>query len=190
VPWATIITSTGALLGGLAIVLAFVQLGAQHEDRLRAQVSKVSIWTQTDDTRTSDERTWPITLFIRNTSELPVEVHKVVLAVGMWQYTWPHDPPNPLVGRREHPGGTEFQRFYPGTVPPEHTSQYEGEFKAGPFHLPVQLRIRVVHVAITDAAGRHWNMRPSWGGLPRRVPQRRRFGWPDREPRLSVRDRR
>ena len=49
--WATIITSTGALLGGLAIVIAFVQLGSQREDRLRAQISKIGVWTQADDAR-------------------------------------------------------------------------------------------------------------------------------------------
>jgi hypothetical protein len=36
VHWATIITSTGALFGGLAIIIAFIQLGGQREDRLRA----------------------------------------------------------------------------------------------------------------------------------------------------------
>jgi len=49
--WATTITSTGALLGGLAIVIAFIQLGNQREDQLRAQISKVSVWIQADDPR-------------------------------------------------------------------------------------------------------------------------------------------
>ena len=51
VHWATIVTSTGALLGGLAIVIAFVQLGSQREDRLRAQISKIGVWTPADDAR-------------------------------------------------------------------------------------------------------------------------------------------
>jgi hypothetical protein len=43
--WAAIFTSIGACLGGLAIVIAVVQLGGQREDRLRMQVSKVGVWT-------------------------------------------------------------------------------------------------------------------------------------------------
>ena len=57
VHWATIITSTGALLGGLAIVIAFIQLGGQRQDRLRAQVSKIGPWAQADDSRMAPD--WP-----------------------------------------------------------------------------------------------------------------------------------
>jgi hypothetical protein len=68
---ATIITSTGALLGGLAVVIAFIQLGNQREDQLRAQISKIGVWTQTDDQRmTPNQPRWQITLFIQNASEL------------------------------------------------------------------------------------------------------------------------
>jgi len=54
--WATIITSTGALLGGLAIVIALIQLGNQREDRLRAQISKIGVWTQADDLRMTPDQ--------------------------------------------------------------------------------------------------------------------------------------
>jgi hypothetical protein len=53
--WATIITSTGALLGGLAIVIAFIQLGNQREDRLRAQISKIGVRTKDDLGMTPDQ---------------------------------------------------------------------------------------------------------------------------------------
>lgn len=39
--WATTITAAGAFLGGLALPIAFLQLGAQRQDRLRAQVGKI-----------------------------------------------------------------------------------------------------------------------------------------------------
>lgn len=48
VHWATIITSLGSLLSGLAIVIAFWQLGSQREERLRAQVSKIGVWALSD----------------------------------------------------------------------------------------------------------------------------------------------
>ena len=55
VHWVTIITSTGAL----AIVIAFIQLGNQREDRLRAQIGKIGVWTQADDLRTApDQPEW------------------------------------------------------------------------------------------------------------------------------------
>ena len=42
--WATTLTAAGALLGGLALPIAFIQLGAQRRDVLRAQVDKVGAW--------------------------------------------------------------------------------------------------------------------------------------------------
>lgn len=46
VSWAAV-TGIGAVLAGLALPLAFIQLGALRQDRLRAQVSRVGAWTGT-----------------------------------------------------------------------------------------------------------------------------------------------
>jgi hypothetical protein len=87
VHWATIITSTGALLGGLAIVIAFIQLGALRQDRLREQVSKLGVWTDAQDIGVGPGHTeWRVGLFIRNGSELPVEVHVTELALDWLGY--------------------------------------------------------------------------------------------------------
>jgi hypothetical protein len=46
VNWAAI-TAIGTVLAGLALPLAFIQLGGLRQDRLRGQVSKVGAWTGT-----------------------------------------------------------------------------------------------------------------------------------------------
>lgn len=122
--WATIITSTGALLGGLAIVIAFIQLGNQREDRLRAQVSRIGVWTQADDMRmASDQPRWQITLFIQNASELPVEVHVAELAIDTLGYknipaSVSGEPPQLYAHKRTGPVRPAY--FFPGTIPPGH----------------------------------------------------------------------
>jgi hypothetical protein len=74
VPWDAI-TAIGTVLGGLAIVLAFVQLGSQRRDGLRAQISLIGAWYHLEDARTApDQPAWNIKLFIRNASQLPVDV--------------------------------------------------------------------------------------------------------------------
>jgi hypothetical protein len=84
VNWATAITAVGALLGGLALPLAFIQLGALRQDRLRAQISKVGIWVgewEPAPTR-ANEQPWKIPVHVRNSSELPVMVLEVRLYVA------------------------------------------------------------------------------------------------------------
>ncbi len=163
--WATIITSTGALLGGLAIVIAFIQLGNQREDRLRAQVSKIGVWTQADDMRMApDQPEWQITLFIQNASELPVEVHVAELAIDTLGYQnvlarVGGEPPQLYASKRTGPVKPAY--FFPGTVPPGR--KWHGEQKYAPdgdFSTVQRPRIGIIQLAITDAAGRQWDMRP------------------------------
>lgn len=171
--WATIITSTGALLGGLAIVIAFIQLGRQREDQLRAQVSKIGVWAEKVALQT-DRPEWQITLFIQNASELPVEVHVAQLAIDTVGY-------KDL--RPKRIGFVKSVRFYPGTIPPG--SKWQDEQKYAPDKWPApdvdsssvtRTRIGIQRLAITDAAGRKWEVRPYRGRPPRRVRWRR--GWP------------
>lgn len=42
--WWVAITAIGTVLAGLALPLAFIQLGALRQDRLRGQISKVGVW--------------------------------------------------------------------------------------------------------------------------------------------------
>jgi hypothetical protein len=182
VHWATIITSTGALLGGLAIVIAFYQLGRQREDRLRAQISKIGVWAQADDARMASERpTWQITLFIQNASELPVVVHVAELAIDTLGYknvlaSIGGESPQLLADKRTGPATPSY--FFPGTIPPGH--KWHGETKYSPdgdIDMPLWPRISIIQLAITDAAMRQWDMRPNRGRPPRRVRWRREWPW-------------
>ena len=91
---ATAITAVGALLGGLALPLAFVQLGALRQDRLRAQVAKIGAWAKTQGWATAPEQPatepgpveWAVQPFIRNSSELPVTADTTELSVRPWGY--------------------------------------------------------------------------------------------------------
>jgi hypothetical protein len=180
--WATIITSTGALLGGLAIVIAFLQLGNQREDRLRAQISKIGVWTQTDDLRMApDQPEWQITLFIQNASELPVEVHVAELAIDTLGYknvlaSAGREPPQLFASKRAGP--VKPAHFFPGTIPPGRKWHKEQKYKPdGDFDTIMQPRISIIQLAVTDAAGRQWDMRPSRGKPPRRIRWGRKWPW-------------
>jgi hypothetical protein len=75
VDWTATVTAIGTLLGGLALPLAFIQLGALRQDRLRAQINKVGVWPATPEKVRDAEQgqsEWKVSLNIRNSSELPV----------------------------------------------------------------------------------------------------------------------
>ena len=187
--WATIITSTGALLGGLAIVIAFVQLGNQREDRRRAQISKIGVWTQADDARMApDQPQWQITLFVQNASELPVEVHMAELAIDTLGYqnvlaSVGNESPQLYADKRTGPVKPAY--FFPGTIPPGLKWHDKQKYAPdGDFNTVLRPRINIIRLAITDAAGRQWDMRPYRGRPPRRV--RWRSEWPWRRGRLPA----
>lgn len=101
-PWAAI-TAIGTVLAGLALPLAFVQLGALRQDRLRAQVSKVGIWLGDIPPLEPDTQAWNITILIRNSSELPVIVQTADLlrfdrAHPALNMRYPADPIQPVTG--------------------------------------------------------------------------------------------
>jgi hypothetical protein len=187
VHWAAIVTSIGAVLGGLAIVLAFVQLGAQRQDRLRAQVSRIGVWAlkpekvPTDD---PDQSEWAISLCIRNSSELPVRVFTADLTVQSFghQRALAEDGRTPLdayainVTRESQP-----IHFYPGTIAPEDTWRDEQRYRRdASFDMTdVVIRLRRLYVVVVDAAGRRWEMFPD-SGSPPRLYRRRPLWWPGR----------
>lgn len=185
--WATIITSAGSLLSGLAIIIAFVQLGDQREDQRRAQVNKIGVWTQTGELRSVPDRAeWPITLFIRNASELPVEIPMAELDMETWGYPKGlaiADGGHPRVYADKRIGPSEIVYFSPGTIPPGDTWRAERTYAPfGVSDTAVFPQISIIRLAITDAAGHEWDMRPSQGKRPRRV--RWRHEWPWRRPGL------
>jgi hypothetical protein len=173
--WATIITSIGALLGGLALPLAFIQLGAQRQDRLRAQVAKIGAWAsewtasitnedaslQQDmhkPTRESHRQVWSSTVFIRNSSELPVMVDKArlfvlsksnktsILSLRIWATVAPGQTIEKVFDYLERPGS---ERPEPRDAPS-------------------------VAMTVIDAAGRTWDVAPYIGGPPRHIGWLRR----------------
>jgi hypothetical protein len=160
VNWAAI-TAIGTVLAGLALPLAFIQLGALRQDRLRAQISKVGAWAgEWEPAPTKpDEQPWKIPVLIRNSSELPVLVHEVKLYLILQTSAGKTVPP--LVPH--------------ATIAPGRTWEGTCEYREDPGRedqQPVQVFIR--RVTATDAAGRQWEIRPYRGGPPRRVRRRGR----------------
>lgn len=185
--WATVIASTGTLLSGLAIIIAFIQLGNQREDRLRAQISKIGVWAQADDLRTAPGKPkWQITMFIKNASELPVEVRIGELAIDTLGYKdvlagSGNQPPQLYAEKRSGPVKAAY--FFPGTIAPGLTWHGDQKYTPdGDFDTIVLPRISIIQLAIADAAGREWDVRPYRGRPPRRVRWRR--AWPWRHGRL------
>jgi hypothetical protein len=177
VHWATIITSAGALLGGLAIVL-FIQLGAQRQDRLRAQVNQIGRWAETADVRTDpDQPEWRISLFIRNSSELPLEALAAILRVQERGYDEDavHQFPDgvPLsVFVKKKTGSSQDHAFRPGTIPPGITWEQSIRFRlrsADTFDVPEEPKVTIIALYVTDAAGHKWDLSTRRAGPPRRI---------------------
>ena len=78
--WAAI-TAIDTVLAGLALPLAFIQLGALRQDRLREQVSKLGVWAEVPEATDEEPGSWTISVRIRNGSELPIRVDTVDLII-------------------------------------------------------------------------------------------------------------
>jgi hypothetical protein len=137
VNWAAI-SAIGSVLSGLAILLAFLQLGAQRQDRLRQQVGKIGVWE--GDTvkahETPEGRHWTIPVFIRNSSELPVLVNKA--AVHCYE----------TVGARVRGRTVSIEL---GNIPPGLTSQHDVDYVAD--NATATVKGWVTRVDIFDGAG-------------------------------------
>jgi hypothetical protein len=159
VNWAAV-TAIGTVLAGLALPLAFIQLGALRQDRLRAQINKIGVWAEEDDRPRDGPERWVI-LFIQNASELPVEVHYAELAIATLGYknvrgSAAGEPPQTYADKRTGPATPAY--FVPGTIPPGH--KWHDEYKYSPdgdFDWIEMIRIRIIQLAITalqDASGK------------------------------------
>jgi hypothetical protein len=150
VDWALVwaaVTAIGTVLAGLALPLAFIQIGALRQDRLRAQISKVGVWIDMKWTK-SETPKLQARLHVHNASELPVDIKRVELDIN--------GKPRMVVSR--------------GTVAPGQTRKYGTS--AGDAS-----KVTLGVVRIIDAAGRQWDMHPTRGGLPQRVQSRRWWPW-------------
>jgi hypothetical protein len=177
--WTDIVTAIGTVFAGLALPLAFVQLGALRRDRLREQVSKVGAWVGT--VEQTGEETWAIPALIRNGSELPIRVNAVDLAV------WSVGVGRVLVGREGtnefgYPRDTKYDRRYPAVFPPG--SVVPGDTWSFEFHYPQTIPSQpeapvaaIMRVVIGDAAGYQWEIRSTKAGPARRVRRWRRRWW-------------
>jgi hypothetical protein len=147
-------TAIGTVLGGLALPLAFIQLGAQRKDRLRAQVSKVGVWPGTANSpEDSSRQPWLIPVFIRNSSELPVTVRAADLE---------------LTTRGRYVSSIPLSHRL--TVIPGQTRQESYEYWEDPTDKqPAPQDLRIARMTLTDAAGLTWEVRPGWGGIPQRI---------------------
>jgi hypothetical protein len=181
VDWAAI-TAIGTVLAGLALPLAFIQLGALRQDRLREQVSKIGAWTDANrvDEGSSD---WRIALFIRNSSELPVEARKAELTTQVRGYQTLSqavaDKP-PKAGAYKEGSKLPFTHV-PGTIPPGETWHAEHYHHSGEtFSISIPPLVTITQVAVTDAAGIQWDIRPYKSGPPLRVRWWRRW-WRKRQ---------
>jgi hypothetical protein len=158
VDWTATVTAIGTVLGGLALPLAFIQLGAQRTDRLSAQVSKIGVWNGEAEALPTNAQRWNIPVFVRNSSELPVFLQAVTIGVqpsGRPRY----QPVNLPIWETIAPGKTW-----------EGASKYPEDPKDA---VPEQPTALIDTVALIDAAGHWWEIRPYTGGAPRRVDRRR-----------------
>lgn len=177
--WAAI-TAFGTVLAGLALPLAFIQLRALRQDRLRTQVSKVGAWT--GQPRRTDEVTssWTIPLLVRNGSELPVWVNAVGMNIDPGQVVRSQTVRRvrgvPVAEEAPESDRLRRTQFHtsPGAVAPGETWQKEITFDPGAHTR--HLAAAVYHVAIIDTAGHQWEMRPGAAGPARLVRRERQDG--------------
>jgi hypothetical protein len=174
VDWTAIVTAIGTLLGGLALPLAFIQLGALRQDRLRAQINKVGAWADDPlkvDVSEQVPADWKIPLAVRNSSELPIVLQDVIVAVqprkGTGLSIGASDQPIPL----KDMWGPEVilaTLVILETVAPGDTwRRRSAYYKRRPHEPKMAPRPVIVRIAVTDAAGRSWEIRRA--GPPRRV---------------------
>jgi hypothetical protein len=190
VDWAAV-TAIGTVMAGLALPLAFFQLDAQRRERLRAQVSKVGAWTRIYGVFEDGERPvgrivgpwepgpeqWTVRGSIRNSSELPVVIHRVDLTVRGWGYDLVRtDGGGDLYGSKKF-GHTRWTYMFLGqTIEPESTREESMDWHdaEGSFDRSQPPMVSIDLILVTDAAGHLWEIRPSKARPPRLVRWRRR----------------
>ena len=184
VNWAAI-TAIGTVFAGLALPLAFFQLGALRRDQLRAQVSKVGAWTGEPGQMGEmgeESGMWTIPVLVRNGSELPVRVDVLRLDIRAWGYervlAVPEGTSEVQYYMNKRVGESESAGVVPGTIAPGETWSMDCAYQPETiFDRPQPPRASVTRVVITDAAGYQWEVQSGRAGPARRVRQWRRWWW-------------
>ncbi len=179
--WAGV-TAIGTVLAGFALPLAFIQLGALRQDRLRAQVSKVGGWVGTPEQESGETRSWSIPVRVRNGSELPVRIDALDLTIRPWGYRRALAAPEGTTEvdyyMDKRFGSSHQTYFAPGTIAPGDTwGGYYGYGARSDFERPQPPMAFIARVVITDAAGYQWEVRSGKVGPARRVHRWRRWWW-------------
>jgi hypothetical protein len=191
--WAAV-AAIGTVLGGLALPLAFIQIDAQRRERLRAQVCKVGAWTEVH-TLSDPERPvsltfgqlwlgdnksneWVINVFVRNSSDLPLIVHRVEVSITTWGMNF-REKTDDSLGRSMSsvfdPAQSDdlFQgyTFEPGSTKSEPLTLLSS---VSHFDRPQPPKVSIKRIVVTDAAGLLWELRPALARPPKRVYSRKR----------------
>jgi hypothetical protein len=181
VSWAAI-TAIGTVLAGLALPLAFYQLGALRQDRLRGQVSKVGAWTGTPEPSGEEPGSWTVPVLIHNGSELPVRVDVVDLAIRAWGYdrvlAAPEGTSEVDYYMQKRFDSSDWAGFVPGTIAPGDTWSMGWAYQPETaFDRPQPPKASITRVVVTDAAGYQWEISSARAGPARRVGRWRRWLW-------------
>lgn len=179
--WAAL-TAIGTVLAGLALPLAFIQLGALRQDRLRTQVAKVGAWTGPPGQDDEDASSWSVQAFVRNGSELPVRIDGLELRIRPWGYLRTLAAPEGTTEVDYYAdkrfGDSKKAYLRPGTIAPGSTwSVWQDCAVGASFEYPRPPITSIARVVITDAAGYQWEFRSDKAGPARRVRQWRRWYW-------------
>jgi hypothetical protein len=159
--WVATVTAVGTVFGGLALPIAFIQLGALRSEQQRAQVNQLGVWTDDGDSSPDlpESPCWPVRLLMRNSSSLPLLIDFAAVTVRPYKYDNDGNKrlvvPSPLF-------------FEPGLIAPGQTwtDTVACTRGAGDSHPP---SFSEALVYVTDAAGRQWVVRPHKAGAARRV---------------------
>ena len=179
----TVITAIGTAFAGLALPLAFIQLGGLRQDRLRGQVAKVGAWTGTPAQDDEEARSWSVQVFVRNGSELPVRIDALDLTLRPGGYERVLAAPEGTTevdyyADKRFGDSAKVDMAPPGTIAPGDTwTVWQGCGAGARFDRPQPPKASITRVVITDAAGYQWEVRSDRAGPARRVRQWQRWWW-------------
>jgi hypothetical protein len=170
--------SVPAWLGAGSLLLAFRIFWRDRTNAERSQVDLVGAWGTTEYERRAPDASERVVqvrvrLFIRNASELPIEV--VQLACDLetaWLVPDGEIAYRPVAGVQPHRSFTDHI-----VVPPQDTWDSSHEFNIAHLAPENAVQLSLIHGAVVvirwlliiDNAGRRWEVRPASGSRARRI---------------------
>ncbi len=170
-------------LAGSALLVAFVQLGREQQDRRRGQVVRVGAWCDRPTQVQEGPPLFNARIHVRNASDLPVVVTEVEVT---WRAYW-YVPVLGVDGDRyaqKRSAGSERWWLHVGVVAPQDRWEDMLRYPPPPEMLPVIIGdqatippdaedpfvlVNVTGFVAFDNAGRRWRVRPQVPGGARRV---------------------